>query len=260
MEKKRELEDLGKLSKFYSEYMCEIVGEEDQLFKPNDFRYWDGELFTKSGDTFLKITSLNKVKFNEPIIKPVNVFLGIDPASSTKQTADYSVIMPVAFDSEKNIYTLPYFRKRVDPLRLTDAILEAIKTYRPKRGHIESTGYQEMLRQTVRARLREHNVILPGLEKKFNPRVEKSARLETLQPLFAQHKVFIKEGQIEFEDELMMYPRGKHEDTIDGFFYATEKMTLPYHIYSDDPVYSDDEKMFIEGYRERKQIGNWRVA
>lgn len=237
------LSSAGQRRIFYSEYRCSLIPGEDQLFKPDDFRYYEGELITNSSGNFLKITSLNKVQFSEPILKPVNVFLGIDPASSTMQSADYSVISAIAYDEEKNVYVLPFFRKRVNPLELTDKIIETIKTLKPMRGHIESVGFQEMLRQSVRERLKEQNLFLPGLETKFNPRTEKSARLETLQPLFASHKVFMLENMNEFREELTMYPRGKHDDTIDGFYYATRKLITPNHLYQEEN--EDDIKFFL---------------
>jgi len=241
--KKEELKSLGKISKYYSEYECTIVGDEDQLFRPEDMRYWNGDLIVRDDETFIKIYSLNKVVFSEPIMKPVNTFQGNDPASSTKQSADYSVRFTVAYDEEKNIYCLPYFRQRVTPMAFADEIVRSIKDEKPKRGHIESTGYQEMLREYVRAKLKEQNLSLPGLETKFNPRTEKSARLETLQPFFAQHKVFLKEDMKEFEDELFSYPRGKHDDLIDGFYYATRKLIQPHHLFQNEMT--DEMKYFL---------------
>lgn len=243
MDKKREWEDIGKLSKFYSEYMCEIVGDEDRLFKPEDFRYYEGDFVLKDGLTFLKI--------NEEL-KPINIYLGIDPASSVKQSADYSVIMPIGFDENKNIYILDYFHKRVSPLALTEAIIDYIKRFQPQRGHIETVGFQEMLRQTVKSRLQEENLYLPGLEMKFNPRTEKSARLETLQPFFAQHRVFMKESQGDLIDELLMYPRGKHDDLIDGLYYATRKLIVPNH--TEHQSNNDDDKYFSFKYLNKN---NW---
>jgi len=172
MDKKKELEELGKLSKFYSEYMCEIVGEEDQLFKEEYIQYYEGTLHGKSDGGVLHITKINDREVN--LSRPVNVFIGIDPASSTKQTADYSVTMPIAYDTEGNIYILPYFRKRVTPTAHAEQIIDMIKRLKPMRGYVESVNYQEMLRVYLRERLAEEGLYLAGLEKKYNPRTEKS--------------------------------------------------------------------------------------
>jgi len=225
--KKKELEEQGRISKYFSEYQCEIVGDEDQLFKEEYLRYWDGYLSVKGGDTYLHISSLHKVELAEEIVKPVNVFMGIDPASSTKQTADFSVTMSVAYDSEKNIYVLPYYRRRVKPTEHAEQIIEKIKSIRPKRGHVETVGYQEMLRQYLRERLEDEDIFLPGLETKFNPRTEKSARLEGLHAHFYNHKVYIQPNMTELIEEVLMYPRSKNDDLLDGLYYATIKMFPP---------------------------------
>lgn len=241
MDKKKEWEDIGKLSKFYSEYMCEIVGDEDRLFRPEDFRYYEGEFVVKDGLNFIKI---------DGELKPVNVHLGIDPASSTKQSADYSVIMPVAYDESKNIYVLDYFRKRVTPLALVEAIVDYTRRFNPVKGHVESVGYQEMLRQRLRERLQDENLYLSGLELKLNPRTEKNTRLESLQPFFAQHRLFMKSAMQELIDELLMYPRGRHDDLLDGLYYATRKLIVPDHTPNES---LDDEKYFSFKYLKN----NW---
>jgi len=247
MTKKEELKAVGKISKFYSEYMCQIVGDEDQLFKEEYLQYWDGYIEV-NGDAFLHITHRgmirdkdnNKVlrELEEPIIKPVNVFIGVDPASSTKRTADFSVTMPVAYDG-KDIYVLPYFRERVTPTKHAEQIIDAIKSLSPTRGHIETVGYQEMLRDYLRNRLMEEDLYLPGLEKKFNPRTEKSERLEVMHPLFYNRRVYVQPNMTELIDELLTYPRGKHDDTLDGMYYATRKLLSPDHTVDKKETISD---------------------
>lgn len=258
-DKKEESKALGKISKYYSEYECEIVGDEDQLFRPEYIRYWNGDFLIRQDECFLKIKEIDG-KIVEPYLVPINTFVGVDPASSVKQTADYSVRFSIGYDIDKNIYCLPYFRQRVTPIALAEEIIRSIRISKPKRGHVESVGYQEMLRQYVRDKLTELKMSLPGLETKFNPRTEKSARLEMLQPLFASKKVFLMPDMKEFEDELFTYPRGKHDDLIDGFYYATRKLIQPHHVWQEEPKYTDDELVMFNSKRQLKLVGGWRAA
>ena len=96
LEKKKELDSINRLSVFYREYACEIVGDEDQLFKAEDFSYYEGDFIRKKGKNYLKITSLDNSKCDKLV--PINVFTGVDPASSVKRSADYSVIFYLAVD------------------------------------------------------------------------------------------------------------------------------------------------------------------
>ena len=229
--KKEELESINRLSVFYREYQCEVVGDEDQLFKEDYIQWWDGRL--EKGDEehhILSITEKNGVKYKDPIKLPVFVFMGVDPASSTKQTADYSTIVSIAVDADNNRYVLPYYRKHAKPMALAAAILNQHRMYNPKRTHIESVGYQEMLRDYLRNQER----YIAGLEKKINPRTSKSSRLETMEPYFYKKSVFLKKGMEELRSELLMYPRGKHDDLLDGLYYAMLNLYKPYTKSTED--------------------------
>ena len=227
-QKKEELESINRLSVFYREYLCQIVGDEDNLFRPQDFQYYDGYIETdEAGLSTLVLTTLNGEEVNER--RPVNVFTGVDAASSTKKTADYSVVFNIAIDKDNNRFCLPYYRKRANPLDLSEAILDNFKQYKSSKTRIESVGYQEMLRQYIKEKSEQLGLFIPGLEVKENPRTSKSYRLESLQPLFANKKVFMKKSMTAFEDELLLYPRGKHDDLLDGFFYANKNAYRPSH-------------------------------
>jgi predicted phage terminase large subunit-like protein len=251
--KMAEYEYQGRISKFYSEYMCEIVGEEDQLFKEEYIQYYEGHVDAKQDGGVLHITKINDREVN--LSKPVNIFIGIDPASSTKQTADFSVTMPIAYDEDGNIYVLPYFRKRVTPTAHAEQIIETIKHLKPTRGYVETVNYQEMLRVYLRQRLEEEGMYLPGLEKKYNPRTEKSVRLESLHPYFYNRKVYMTPNMQDLLDELLMYPRSRNDDLLDGLYYATRGLLKPDHTIQD--IEQDEWKYFLRNSNKQK---SWLVA
>lgn len=226
-EKKAELESIARVSVFYREYLCQIVGDEDQLFKESYIKYHDYDYrINEDGNHYL-------YKGDKEI--PVNIFMGVDPASSIRKTADYSVIMPIAVDNSMNRYILPYYRKRATPMKLAESIIQYFKMYKPSKVRIESVGYQEMLREYIRERCDEENIFISGLEIKESPRTSKSSRLETMEPYFAQGKVYIKKDMQALEDELLLYPRGKHDDLLDGMYYAMKKSYVPTHVVEINP-------------------------
>lgn len=224
---KADFEEMGKLSWFYREWQCELIGDNDQLFREQDFQYWDGYLTLGEENHTLHITHLNKMRLEKEIAKAVHVFTGVDPASSIRSTADYSTIVSIAIDQDKNRYILPYYRKRVTPLHLANGVIDEWKKYRPVRTKIETIGYQEMLREYVKMESEAQGIYISGLEVGEKPRQEKSLRLESLQPFFAQHKVFLKEDQYDLINELLLYPRSKHDDLLDGLFYACKNNFVP---------------------------------
>ena len=64
-----------------------------------------------------------------------------------------------------------------------------------------------------------------------------------MQPAFAQRKVFMMKSMGEFENELLLYPRGKHDDLLDGMFYASKGCYSPYH--SDKKETTSNKKSFF---------------
>ena len=242
MAKKREAEFEGKLSGWYSEYQCEIISTEYQIFRQEDLRYYDGHLeVDEYGDTYLKITRIGtKKELKDVDLRiSVNTYLGCDPASSLRKTADYSVTFPVAYDNQKRIFCLPYFRSRVVPNAHARQIFNKAQEIKAKRTTIETIGYQEMLRTTLKEMCLEEGVYISGLNqdsKETKPRADKSERLLGMQPYFASHRVYLLIDQMEtFEDELLLFPRAKNDDLLDGFYYATLKMLMPYHTPDNKP-------------------------
>ena len=184
-QKKEELESIGRSSVFYREYMCQIIGDEDQL------------------------------------------------------------------DEQNNRYILQYYRNRATPMQLAESIIEYFKLFKPVKVRVESVGYQEMLREYLRQRCDEERIFISGLEIKESPRTSKSSRLETMQPYFAQKKVYMKESMEELKDELLLYPRGKHDDLLDGMFYAMKGIYRPSHT---------EETKSSKNESYEKNSRSWKVA
>lgn len=228
--------EINRVSFWYREKMCMIIGDEDQLFTEECLHYYTGEVkhieerecvltLTRRGDEDLTGKPLRLLAYN---------FTGVDPASSTKQTADWSTVVTLSRDYEGNMYVLPYYRAHVKPHDLADEIIERDELYMPQQTRCESVGYQEMLREEVRRRK-----YIPGIEVPANPRTQKSKRLESMQPPFFRGKVFLlgewdkekkkwRTKMPELEGELLMYPRAKNDDLLDGLYYAMKCSFSPY--------------------------------
>jgi len=231
IEKRNELQSINRISVFYREYLCQIVGDEDQLFREEYLQFYKGKVVQEGGYSYLNITELEGKSTDE--LRPVNLFMGVDPASSTKRTADYSTIVTIAIDKDMNRFVLPYYRKHASPMKLADSIIEYFRIYNPTKTRIETVGYQEMLRDYLKRKCEEDRLFISGLEIKENPRTSKSSRLETLEPYFAQKKFYIQKNMQELKDELLLYPRGKHDDLLDGLFYANKNIYSPHHDVKD---------------------------
>lgn len=219
---------LGKLSGYYREYETKVVGDEDQLFKPEYFRDYEGTLQEDLlGNHYLKLTHRQKeaggalIELPEPELIPVNVFMGVDPASSTNRRADYTVIMVIALDRQGFIYVIDYIRRRMPPARVLDAVRNVWSIYKPLRGAVETTQAQEYIPDL----LRKEGIFLIGRK----PRQGKEERLVRLEPDFSQNKTYTKPEHQEMKSEFMSFPRGRHDDTMDAYDLAREISYKPVH-------------------------------
>ena len=57
-----------------------------------------------------------------------------------------------------------------------------------------------------------------------------------MEPYFYNKQVFLKNGMEELRAELLMYPRGKHDDLLDGLYYAMLNLYKPYVRSTEDIV------------------------
>jgi hypothetical protein len=246
-EKKDGYEAVGQLSVYYSEYRCTIKSDEEQTFRDEWIKYYKGIIEWQDDEAFLCLTKKDGMNKEEKL--PVNIFTGIDPASSEEIRADYTVIMHCAVDEHRNFYQLPYIRKRMQPTETIDTIIKEYKKWKPKRVSLETSGSQEVFRDILR---KLDNLYIPGLEVKNNPRDSKMKRyIETMQPYFARGKVFLLEGECEtLLDELLLFrPGGKSkDDTVDGLYWSMKKAYSPTHIF---------EEKKTENKSWRKQEQEW---
>ena len=213
--------DSGTPAKFYQEYMNQAKSPEDQIFSEEDINNAIYKGYARYDEEF----GSWYIKLNDGRKEYVNIYMGIDPASTIGTYNDYSVIMVIGVTSEYDYYIIEYWQKRVLPMDCADKIFEIAKRYSPiKRINIETIAYQEMLRDYVMKRSKREGMFLPGIEKGIkNYNQKKKDRLfEGLQPMFKAGAVHIKKDMHELIGELIDFPKGSHDDTIDAFWLATQ--------------------------------------
>tara|TARA_B100001094_G_scaffold157992_1_gene152896 strand:+ start:1504 stop:2997 length:1494 start_codon:yes stop_codon:yes gene_type:complete len=214
---KEEYASVGNINGFYQEYMNIAQSPDEAPFKPDwiklhqyDYKRVDGQpcLVKETGD-------------GEEII-PVEVYGGVDPASSLSSRADFFVLVTIGIDHEGNKYLIDIYRKRVSPAEQPDIIIDTFKKYRHRKMKIETVAYQEALRAAVKKRMLEENLYIPGLEKGVKPRTRKSERLLSLVPMFAKGEFFFRSQDTEAQAEFLSYPKGKHDDIMDAVWTSLE--------------------------------------
>ena len=221
MDEKERLESEGDVQFWYSEHQNIPSDDSFRIFKKKDLRYWEGYFLREDGQNYIIRTDNGR---REKI--PVNTFIGSDPASSENVKADFTVHMPIHVDIEYNIYVDDYFRAQVAPMDGADALWEMMEKLHPKLTNIEETGHVMLADYILRKSKKTGRFwnIMPckAIKTKYH-------RLMEMQPKFAAHAVFIKEGHTELESEYLNFRKTGtfKKDTLDALKWAMENIFAP---------------------------------
>ena len=234
---KSEFESVGNANGFYQEYMNIAQSPDSAPFKPDwiKLHHYDYEILNGQG-------CLTREVGDEKKIIPVEVYCGVDPASSLSATADYFVVATIGIDNDNNKYIIDIYRHRVSPAEQPQILIDKYKKYKPRRMKIETTGYQEALRATVRDLMNKEGIYIPGLEKGVKPRTRKSERLLSLVPMFAKKQFYFRPDDLAAQKEFLSYPKGKHDDVMDAIWTSLEG-SKPCRLKEYDPEAAETNKI-----------------
>lgn len=243
--KKASFAAIGRVRIFYQEWQCQIRLDDDAIFREEDVNYYEGHLEWRSGYPFLVIHAMGTPvngkcpPLDAPMVVPVTVSMGVDPASTTGRTSDYFAIVTIATDGDGRVYVLPYFRKRVDPYDGAQEVVRQYKMYKPAIVRIETTGFQKMLKSYL-TRSPEVDVWMPIIEEKpIQKKLGEGSRIEDLQPLWRTNKFFVQPSMRSMLDEFIFYPKPDHDDLMDATYYASTRLLKPGH---KKELYDSDKK------------------
>ncbi len=196
---------------FSSQYMNNPIPKGDADFKQEWFKYYD--------PTDIKGRNLNK-------------FTMVDPAISLEKAADSTAIVTVGIDELGFIYILDLQKLKVQPSGIIEKMFDVYRLYRPLKMGVEDVAFQRSLQYSITEEMKKNDEYLPILPIRPNNRT-KDQRIRGLQPLYANGRILHNKdlhNMTAFEDELLRFPRGKHDDMIDAFAYCLDFMFPAKHL------------------------------
>lgn len=199
-------------------YQQQPTRAEGQVFHPEWFRYYD----QMPGDMLIAIC--------------------VDPAFKKKATSDYSVVMTCGMREGKT-YILEYSHKRQSPAELIDEIIRQNKKWKPLRVGIEAYAAQSVLGFYYEQKCAEMGVTASYQE--ILQKGDKIHKINRLEPKIREGKVFWKPFMTDFENELLTFPTGKHDDIIDCLQMFDELKISTYDVKPDE---SFDTSGFVTKY------------
>ncbi len=216
------LESIGRASFYYQEYCCAVIADETRLFKPEYINFYAGSFDPSTASITYSLCDDRGVPVGDTITESVKVFTGIDPATSTGDRADYTVILNLGVTPSGKLIILDYIRRRMSPHETIETVIANYRKYRSVRTSIETTGAQEIFRDF----LSKSNVFIPGISVKHTPKDRKEKRhLELLEPYFRSKKFYLLPSHRDLLDELKLWPKAKHDDILDALYYAVLHIT-----------------------------------
>ena len=141
-------------------------------------------------------------------------FIGVDPAISEARDADQTAVVTVGVDKNMNMYVVDVVRRKILPPDVIRLIIDKYEQFHPFKIGIEAIAFQRAISQALMSMGNFPVVEIKAHEK------DKTTRLSSLSPFFENGKLRLGRNQEELEDEILRFPRGKHEDMVDALEMA----------------------------------------
>lgn len=178
---------------FAREYLLQRISPGTQFFKREIIRYYD----------------VDKLPYR------LSRVMSIDPAISLD--GDSTAIVVTGTSDENKTYVLDYANLRTDDIQaMVDEIFRLAQLHSISWCQIETVGFQRLLKEYIYEAMREKNYHF-GLEEIRSYKTTKEARIMALQPRIAAGSLlFHPQDHREIIAQLMVFPRGTHDDLIDA--------------------------------------------
>lgn len=184
---------------YSQEYLNVPLDESNTYFKKNDF------LAMKKEDHEKKL----------------NYYMTVDLAISDKSRADYSVFCIGGVDEDNYLFIRNVIRDRMDGREIVDTLLALQKVYNFQAIGIEEMMISKSIGPFLREEMIKNNNFLNIIPLKPH-KTDKQMRARSMQARMRAGGVkFDKSADwyLDFEDELMKFPRAKHDDQVDALAY-----------------------------------------
>lgn len=167
-----------------------------------------------------------KITREEVLRKNTRKYALIDSAMSKRSESDNTGISRVYVDVENKWYVSGK-KYKVNAKSLIDLLFQLHDEGMEKIG-IETTAYTEGVKPYFEEECRKRNKYPHIVELKHGG-VQKETRIRGLIPRYANGDIYHIEGECDnLEDELLRFPKSKHDDVMDSLAYGSQICEKPY--------------------------------
>ena len=150
----------------------------------------------------------------------LNYYITADLAISQRERSDYSVFCVAGVDDQGRLHLVNVVRDRMDAQQIVDTILTLQKLYRPSLFGVEAGTIQKSIGPFLNKEMLATGIFVPL--QLLKPSADKITRARSIQArMRANACKFDKDAEwyTTFEEELMRFPRDRHDDQVDSWAY-----------------------------------------
>jgi predicted phage terminase large subunit-like protein len=201
---------------YAQEYEAQFIEASGGLFKADWFDHYKIEERIGIDEEKNENTEIiYKYKDKECRLEDCRRYATVDLATSTKQTADFTVITSVAITPEGKILILDIDRRRLEAPDLLPLLQRKVEQFDLAYVGIERAGYQLAFIQMAK---REGLIVksLKADRDKVSRAYPLIARMEAGDIFFPKNSTWFADVQT----ELLRFPEAEHDDIVDSLAYA----------------------------------------
>jgi predicted phage terminase large subunit-like protein len=196
----------------YADYLLQGIPDaysQEYLNSPLD----EATTFFKRNDFAPRTEADKKVR--------LNYYVAVDLAISEAERADWSVFVVAGIDENKIMHVCNVIRERLDGREIVDTLMALHRLYEPHAVGIEDTQITKSIGPFLREEMVKQQTFLNIIPLKHGGK-DKIARARSIQARMRAAGVKFNTNEDWFpifQDELLKFPRDRHDDQVDAFAY-----------------------------------------
>jgi predicted phage terminase large subunit-like protein len=167
------------------------------------------------------------IKYYERPPLALRHFMVLDPAGGKDRTSDFNGIIVAGIDCQNNIYIKEAINDKSTIADMLNIIFDKVAQYNIHEEGclgLEIAAMQQTLKFIFTEEMNKRNFYFSIKELKPHTNRSKANRIKALQPYFENGKIFLRKEHDALVDQIVRFPKTRHDDLIDSLAYVLEIM------------------------------------
>ena len=251
--------DAGQTDVFFREYRNLPISTKDAAFQQQYFKYYN----LPPEKTFRKEIDLKLTDADIQLNKNIETVVILDPAKTVKIHSAESAILGIGIDiNSARLYVRDAISEKMYPDEIYDALFDMGIRLNAKVMGIEETSLNEFIKQPIKNEMFKRGKFFELVWLKTRGGMKKELRIKELVPYYRMGYIYHNSSCAtikKLESQLLMFPRSKLWDLMDGLAYIIELLEMGERYFSPGMSSNDPEEEFAELEYE-PAVENWRAA